>query len=193
LDQQHAWEFVRRPVDVTELVSYWQDKGRLGSLTELIEHDLQTKLRETTARENLDPLDEKQAREGAEALAAAVVFCRQFSFRIRDDAHLPNVPGLEARSCLPEDWRPDQCRALLSRALFDSASYGCIRFHHRRIAEYLAAQWMTKRMQEACPLTELEHLFVAQVGGRRLIRPAVAPVVAWLSYSEEDWSKEVRQ
>jgi hypothetical protein len=71
-------------------------------------------------------------------------------------------------------------------------SYGSIRFHHRRIAEYLAAQWIAKRMREACPITELENLLVAQVGSRPLIRPALAPVVAWLSYGEEDWSNEIR-
>jgi hypothetical protein len=53
---------------VTDLVSFWQDNGKLGSLTELIDHDLEIKLRETDARQNLDPLGQKRAREGAESL-----------------------------------------------------------------------------------------------------------------------------
>ena len=192
LEEHHAWEFARRPVDVIGLLSFWSQFSRLGSLTELLEHDLRQKLRETDAREAQDPLNENQARDGAEALAAATVFCRRFAFRVRDDAGLSSEDGLDAYTCLSADWRPEQCRALLARAIFDSASYGRIRFHHRRVSEYLASQWVTKRVHEGCPIAVLEELLFARIGDRRVIRPALAPVAAWLSCGNSPWNDEVR-
>ena len=45
LDKRHAWEFARGPLDVVDLANFWIAHSRLGSLTELIEHDIECKLR----------------------------------------------------------------------------------------------------------------------------------------------------
>ncbi len=192
LDESHAWDFARRPLDVVELANFWNLRGRLGSLTELIEHDIGCALRERTERHRVDPLTEQQAREGAEALAAATVFCRQFIFRVPDDSHVGLPAALDAVSCLPGNWRPEQCHALLTRAIFDSGVYGRIRFHSRRIAEYLAARWFAKRMREGCPIETLEYTFFEQAKGRRVLRPSLAPVAAWLCCGDERWNAELR-
>lgn len=137
LDQHHAWEFARRPIDVVGLIIYWKEHKQRGSFTELIVKDLELKLRETVEREKQDPLTYQQARDGAETLVAAVAFCRQFSFLVPDDTYISDESAIDSISCLPEDWLPVRRGALLSRAVFDSESYGRIRFHHRRVAEYL--------------------------------------------------------
>lgn len=36
LDQAFAWEFARRPLDVSELIAFWKANGRIGWLTELV-------------------------------------------------------------------------------------------------------------------------------------------------------------
>jgi len=193
LDDRHAWEFARRPIDVVDLVSYWSEHHRLGSLTELLEYDLNRKLRETDTRTPQDPLCESRARDGAQALAAATIFCRRFSFCVRDDADPSKEDALDACGCLPSDWKPAECRALLMRPLFDSAAFGRIRFHHRRLAEYLAARWLNKRMQEGCPINVIEDLLFNRIGSRRVVRPALAPVAAWLSTGDTAWNKEVQR
>ncbi len=193
LDAHHAWDFAHRPIDVVDLISFWSENKRLGSLSELIEFDLAQKLQETAEREAQDRLDEGRAREGAETLAAAVAFCRQFSFCVRDDSDLSKGNALDAYDCLPEDWKPGEVRALLARGLFDSASYGRIRFHHRRVAEYLAARWLAKRMKEGCPTEVLEDLLFTQENNRRVIRSAMAPVTAWLACGEASWNHDIRQ
>src|SRR5579862_1723410 len=194
LDEAHAWEFARRPLDVVELMQFWSARGRLGSLSELLEFDIGLKLRETTHRDHKDPLSPEKARRGVEALGAATVLCRQPTFRVPDDTFLhPEDSGaLDATACLPADWRPEERGALLERAIFDSASYGRIRFHHRRVGEYLAAQWLQRRVSDGCPVEEIEELLVDSVGGKRVIRPALSPVTAWLASEDTPLGRAVR-
>jgi len=191
LDIHCAWEFVRRPLDVLALAEFWETNGRLGTLTEILEHNVTTTLRETTSRHATFPLSEKKAREGAEALAIATILCKRFQFKVPDDTY--QAPeALDAARCLPADWLPAEVAAILSRPLFDSATYGQIRFHHRRVAEYLAACWFRRRMSDGCPTHVLYHLLFEEVNGAPITRRSLIPVIAWLSNGHESWNDEVR-
>lgn len=190
IDRAFAWEFARRPLDVSELVAFWKANGRIGSLTELVELDVATKLR-PRARRDEHPLSEADALTGAMWLAAASLFCRKFSFLVTDDISA-DTDALNPAACLPSDWRDDQTRALLNRALFDGAVYGRFRFHHRRVAEFLAAKWLAARMEAGCPETELEHLLVEDVRGRKAFRPAMRQVASWLCAGGNRWNQAVR-
>jgi hypothetical protein len=190
LEEHHAWDFARRPVDVVDLINYWSERGRLGSLTELIEFNVQQNLRPSN-RDRHDPLSEERGQKGAEYLGAATVFCRQFGFKIPDDALLV-TNALDASTCLPQDWHKDDCRALLTRPIFDSESYGRIRFHHRRVAEFLAARWLAARINDGCPVEILGDLLFEYAENRRVLRPALAPVTAWLCCGGESWNRDVR-
>jgi hypothetical protein len=193
LDDANAWGFARRPIDVASLCNYWNRHGRLGTLLELLEADIELKLAETPERAPEDLLSFEQARQGALALGAAVAFCRRFEFSVPDDLPTNTDDTLDAAPCLPEDWPPNLRLALLNRAIFDGASFGRIRFHHRRVAEYLAAQWLEERMAEGCPLTTLEGLLFEPCSDGRVLRPALAPVTAWLVCGEEEWNRYVRK
>ena len=191
LDNRSAWEFARRPLDVLALAEFWKANGRLGTLTETIEHDVTTKLRETTQRHTSFPLSEEKAREGAEALAVATILCKRHQFKVPDDTY--QAPdALDPASCLPSDWVPAHVAALLSRPLFDSATYGQIRFHHRRVAEYLAAYWLRRRMAEGCPTHALCQQLFEEVRGTPVPRRSLIPVIAWLCDGNERWTDEVR-
>lgn len=192
LDNHSAWEFARRPLDVFDLASFWMTHGRLGSLTEIIEHDVTTKLRETVERRVNFPLSQARAREGAEWLAAATLFCKQQQFKVPDETFLAQA-GLDATNCLPENWEPGEVAALLSRPLFESATYGQIRFHHRRVSEYLAAQWICSRMAEGCPTRNLLQLLFDDAPGTPAPRDTLIPVLAWLCNGNERWNDEVRR
>ena len=191
LDNHSAWEFARRPLDVFDLASFWMTHGRLGSLTEIIEHDVTTKLRETVERRANFRLSEARAREGAEWLAAATLLCKQQQFKVPDETYLTQ-DGLDATNCLPEDWEPGEVAALLSRPLFDSATYGQIRFHHRRVSEYLAAQWISRRMAAGCPTRNLLQLLFDDASETPAPRHTLIPVLAWLCNGNERWNGEVR-
>ena len=189
LDQNHAWEFARRPLDVLELLFFWNENGRLGSLTEIIELDVQSKLM-PRAEKDEHPLSYEEARTGAEWLAAASLFSRKFVFKVPED--IPSGAALDPRRCVPTLWNLQQCRTLLGRALFDSATYGRIRFHHRAVAEYLAAKWLTERIEEGCPIYELEQILTTITKGERIIRPSLSAIAAWLCCGSEPWNKAVR-
>ena len=101
LDNHSAWEFARRPLDVLDLAAFWMANRRLGSLTEIIEHDVTTKLRETVERRANFPLSEVCAREGAEcarcrhhSVQAAAV---QGSGRYLSGSRCPRCRKLPAR------------------------------------------------------------------------------------------------
>lgn len=190
LDDRYAWEFARRPLDVVDLINYWEQKKELGALTELLEFSIERKLR-VPDRDSSDPLSPARAREGAEALAVATVLCRQLNFRILDAAAVTDE-ALEGSSCVPGDWRPDEFRALLIRPIFDAASYGRIRFHHRRVGEYLAAKWICTRMRDGCPTDELKEILLEKVDSKLVLRPALAPVAAWLCAGPDRWNDDVR-
>lgn len=190
LDRAHAWEFARRPIDVLALADFWQQEHRIGSLTELLEFDLGRKLRERREHSG-DPLSDADARAGAEALAAAAVFCGQANIKVTDENLTGD--GLEGRVCVPEIWTNDQFAALLTRPVFDGASYGRIRFHHRRVREYLAACWVGARMRAGCTTDELEALFFEHISGRLVIRASRAPVAAWLCAGGEQWNVQMRR
>ncbi len=191
LDRHSAWEFARRPLDVLELAAFWMANRRLGSLTEIIEHDVTTKLRETVERRAGFPLSEARAREGAEALAVATVLCKRQQFKVPDDTFVA-PDALDAASCLPDDWKPGEVAALLSRPLFDGATYGQIRFHHRRVSEYLAAQWIRRRMAAGCPMHALEQLLFDDAPRTPAPRHTLIPVIAWLCNGNERWNEAVR-
>ena len=190
IDRQFAWEFARRPIDVVDLLNYWKSNKRLGSLSELLDFSVERKLR-PAERDVTDPLSPARAREGANALAAASILGRQLNFSVPDAAALIDN-ALEVRACLPVDWKSEEIRSLLLRPIFDAASYGRIRFHHRRVGEYLAAEWLATRMANACPTAELEHILF---GGSSapIVRPTLAPVAAWLCLGNQPWNEIVRE
>lgn len=191
LDDHYAWEFARRPIDAASLIAYWREHRLLGTLSAFTEFDLANKLKESMDRN--DPISSAQARTGAECLAAAVMLCNRASFWV-PDLVLPEDDGaLMAAECLPTDWTAEMHKAVLSRAIFDSASYGRIRFHHRRIAEYLAAKWLQKRMEEGCPYRELEDILFLQSDGGWITRSRMRPIAAWLAIGDEPWNRRIRQ
>jgi len=190
LDQQYLWEFVRRPVDVVDILNYWQGHDKFGSLTEMIEYSIVSNLR-ASQRDRNDPLSEQEARDGAEILGAATVLCRRFNFKVPDEIFSCSEV-LDTNLCLPETWPLNKQQAMLIRPIFDSSSYGRIRFHTRRVAEYLTAAWFTRRMNEGCPITELEVLLFDCEGEQRIMRLAMKPIIAWLCSGSERWNEDVR-
>lgn len=190
LDTAYAWEFARRPLDVADLIGFWKENNRIGSLSELIEFDVTSKLRERSNRTEFSLSDEKK-REGVEWLAAASVLSRKFSFFVPDDDS-SDTDSLHALACLPPDWRNEEARALLTRAIFDSAVYGRLRFHHRRVGEYLAAKWIAKRMELGCLLLDLERILFEIVRGRKVLRPSLRPIAAWLCHGNARWNQNVK-
>jgi hypothetical protein len=193
LDAKYAWEFARRPIDVVDMVEYWRMHGALGSLSELIEFSIGVNIKETPERAHHDRLTPGAAKLGVTCLASAALLCRLRSFLIPDTSgQTEGSGGIFAPECLPDDWSGDMIRALLARSIFDVASYGRIRFHHRRIEEYLTAAWINDRMEQGCPYPDIEDLLFAKIRKRLTIKKSMKPIAAWLAIGNQPWNRRVR-
>lgn len=193
LDFHYAWDFARRPIDIADLINYWKENEKLGTLTELIEYSIDNNLKENPERAQNDPLSPQLARIGAECLGAATIFCRRFNFLVPDTIPSDEKDGaMKAEECLPTDWEPNKYKAILNRPIFDVASYGQIRFHHRRISEYLAASWINNRLQENCPYPVIEEILFSQGNECIVVRSSFRPVAAWLAIGSNPWNEKIR-
>lgn len=184
LSEHNAWPFAGRPLDVSHLYAYWQEKGTLSGLTALTEYMVRKLLAEVANKEKADPLTPERARSGAEYLAAAAVLCKNLRFEIPDDGRISDEKRLSPELILPDDWKPRERRALLDRAIFDSESRGALSFHHRSHVEYLAASWIERLMEHNCPFDALQDMLFVQADGRMTLRASLAPVAAWLISSD---------
>ncbi len=194
VEQADAWEFLRRPLDVTDLYALWQRRSRLGTLTEVVENSIERLLKEPRERSSLSA---SMAKEGAEQLAACLAFGKSVSL-MPSDAVLPDPAGaLMLRDCLPKNWTETDCAQILQRPLFDAAAYGKVRFHHRTYQDFLACSWLAKQMRADLPLSELRHLLFSEgANGMLTLRPSLASVAAWLACVDaegERWQEHHRR
>lgn len=188
-----AEDFARRPKDVIDLFGFWTGRGTLGSLQEVVHYDVTNKLKESEERKASDKVPPERLLRGAEQLAAAAVLCRGGAFS------LPSVlvdPALAATSISPSEvlgksWSPNEISSLLGRPLFDEATLGRVRFHHRTSVEYLCARWLQARKEAGCTFRELLDVLFRDIRGRRLLRKPLAASAAWLALSETAWSKRI--
>jgi len=187
----NVWHFAERPKDVEWLVEYWNEKGRLGTLTELMENNIAKKLQETNVeRRGFDPISIEDAIVGVKMLAGASTFCKKTSFLVPDELiDLDSASSAVDPKDILYDWPSMKIDALLTRAIFDEATYGRVRFHHRSVSEYLTALWLKDRLDNGCPPPNIERLLFQERYGRLIAVPSLTPVTAWLS----GWNDTIRQ
>ena len=112
VEQADAWEFMRRPLDVTDLYALWQRRGRLGTLSEVVENAIDRLLEDPRERSSMPVA---RLREGAEHLAACLALNKSVSLVIQDAVALS-----DRRRCLREDSHPSPHVSGLSRVRLDS-------------------------------------------------------------------------
>ncbi|WP_141217610.1 NACHT domain-containing NTPase [Siphonobacter sp. BAB-5385] len=178
LERRDAWAFTTRPQDLDELVSFWNDKQRLGSRFELMEHSVKRRLSERDQdRAESRPFTVEKAQKGALLLASASVLMHKSVFQIPDGTNYGS--GIDVNLIL-KDWDDIDIQTLLSRPLFDEAIYGTVRFHHRSVREYLAAVWIAEELKRAGSRQKIEHLFFRTQYEQEVIIPSMRPVLSWL-------------
>ena len=190
VNRQKAWTFARRPLDLIDLISSWTNSGRLGTRAEQHQTNVAAKLKDDPDRGDSDVLADDRARRGAEQLALALALTRTRAIQ-------SSAQGLDAQrsdgdlepSTILPDWTKAQRRTLLRRALFDPASYGRVRFHHRSVQEYLAACRFRALRKKGMSTKALFRLLFAEQYGVEVVFPSMRPVAAWLAL----WDDAVRR
>lgn len=178
----NAEDFAHRPQDLIELCASWREHGRIGSHREQVESNISVKLKPRTDRDERTALAPDKAREGAARLALAALLTRKLTLRHSVEADQDGEQGtaLDPETIL-SDWNEDERRTLLERALFGFASYGRVRFHHRSVIEFLAAERLHALRQCGTSIRAIQRLLFADLAyGPRVVKPTLRPVAAWL-------------
>ena len=181
LQLHNATSFAARPLDLDRLARFWRDHNRVGSLTELVEYSIAESLNEWNPdREHKLSTSSGAFRRMAELLAGCLTFADTESFAISD---LPTEQGMPTRIHIREiDFGVSGAsRAEFIRLpLFDPASYGLGRFHHRSVREYLCACWL-RRLLELGSRREIEGELFRDSYAETVIPVSRQAVVAWLA------------
>lgn len=184
LKRRDALKFARRPQDLIELCADWKVHKRIRSHRDQVGENVRVKLLPRDDRRELAELSPEKALEGASRLALALLVTRRMTIRHNAAADAaPQEAALEP-SIILSDWKPDERKALLERPLFTFASYGRVRFHHRSVTEFLAAQRLLELRRRGMALSALRRLLCAETRGRVIVRPSMRPVASWLALTE---------
>ncbi|OQW66780.1 MAG: hypothetical protein BVN35_21280 [Proteobacteria bacterium ST_bin11] len=190
LDAKAFWDTVSdggyafmatRPLDLGWMVRLWNEKRSLGTYRELIEFNIENRLTEMNPsyRAAGAVLSQDQLRRGAEELAAAAELSGR-AYIATESA--PTVRADEvAPSSVLSGWKPNEIARLLSAAVFDEATFGRVRFHHRIIRAYLAACWVNRQLAIGVPFHRMLTLFASSPFGTVVLIPNRRWALCWLA------------
>ena len=180
--KQKVWSFAHRPLDLIQLIDTWNDSKHLGTRAEQHEANVKARLKDDPERPDQGVLTDEKARLGAERLALALALTRTRTIRSSDQtldtSRTDNV--LEAAEILP-DWTEEERQTLLRRGLFDPATYGRVRFHHRSVQEYLAACRLRALRDKGMSIKEVFRWLFAEQYDVKVVFPSMREIAAWLA------------
>ena len=172
-----------RPLDLKWMSNSWKITGRLGGLTEMLERSIEQRLREVNpyhagSGQTLSPV---KLREGSELLAVTCVLSGRPFISTTGDPITSDTNSVVDAAGVLSDWDQRERDELLNTAVFDEASYGRVRFHHRVVREYLAATWIQRRMEMGLPLKDAEALFIHESFNQPVLIRSRRQVLGWLA------------
>lgn len=189
VQRREAHAFTARPQDLDEVVDFWRTNGRIGSHLEMMNNSLSRRLAEHDQRRaEVQGLSVERARAGVRSLAAATTLTGTPVIRVPDGSS--GGDGVAA-SVVLRDWSAAEITALLQLPVFDGAIYGAVRFHHRSVREYLAAEWFADLLGRAPSRLGLEQLFFRKQYGVQILTPVLRPVLPWLVLLDDGIRAEV--
>jgi hypothetical protein len=191
IERADAWSFTARPQDLIEVTEYWQDNGRIGSRLELMHNSVKRRLQETSQeRIEARTLSDARALDGVQIIAGALLLTQMQNIRVPDAGK--GVQGLDVRDLL-NGWDPADQAALLQRPLFAQDIYSTVRFHHRSVKEYLAAQWFLKLLGQEVSRQKVEELFFRDQYGVEVVVPSLRPLLPWMVMADSRILEKVRR
>ncbi|WP_434660721.1 hypothetical protein P5W99_10935 [Paraburkholderia sp. A3BS-1L] len=170
-----------RPLDLTWMLAVWKEKRSLGTYRELLEGGVANRLKEVNpsyhASGTVPSL--QQLRQGAELLAAATELCGRGYLSC--EPSLTALQGEVAPQKVLDGWTGTEVSRLLASALFDEATFGRVKFHHRTTRGYLAACWIDRELQGGVLLHRVLPLFVVSPFDEPVLIPGRRWALCWLA------------
>ena len=185
LEKRNAQEFARRPQDLIELCADWREQKHIRNHRDQVAANVRVKLQPRDDRREPAELSVDKAIEGASRLALAMLVTRRMTTRHSAASDMINDEAALDPAIILSDWNPNERKALLERPIFGFASYGRVRFHHRSVAEYLAAERLRVLRERGMPFRALKRLLFAQTKGKTIVRPSKRPIAGWLALAED--------
>ena len=185
LKKRNAQEFARRPQDLIELCADWCEHKRIRTHRDQVAANVRVKLQPRDDRPEPGELSVDKAIEGASRLALAMMVTRRMTIRHSAASDIIEDEAALNPAIILSDWNPNERKALLERPLFDFASYGRVRFHHRSVVEYLAAERLRALRGRGMSFRALKRLIFAQTKGKTIVRPSKRPIAGWLALAED--------
>ena len=192
VERRNAWSFARRPQDLEWLVRSWRTSARLATWKRLHHENIVAKLADSPDRPDAGVLADRRAMQGAERLALALTLARTGVIQSPDRAlDMERADGALDPARILDDWTPEERQALLRRALFDPATYGRVRFHHRTVREYLAARRLRHLRDNGMTTRALFRLLFASRHGFDVVLPSMREIAAWLALRDDAVREEL--
>ncbi|MDD1531001.1 hypothetical protein C7U92_28255 [Bradyrhizobium sp. WBOS7] len=193
IDRQGLDVLAERPGDMLDLIQYWADHNKFGTLTTMTEAAIEAKLREPDRyRPDNTDLAPAKARAGVERVAAALTLAKTFTLIAPgQEPDLGLASGALDAVELLNDWNVAESNALLRRGIFAPSTYGRVRFHHRSTQEYLTACWLKRLLDGGCPLSEVFGLIFTERYGVETVAPSLRAPAAWLAHHYPDIRDEI--
>ena len=185
LKKRNAQEFARRPQDLIELCADWREHERIRTHRDQVAANVRVKLQPRDDRPEPAELSVDKAIEGASRLALAMMVTRRMTIRHSAASDIIEDEAALDPAIILSDWNPNERKALLERPLFGFASYGRVRFHHRSVVEYLAAERLRALRARGMSFRALKRLIFAQTKGKTIVRPSKRPIAGWLALAED--------
>lgn len=185
LEKRNAQEFARRPQDLIELCADWREHNRIRTHLDQVVTNVRVKLQPRNDRPEPAELSVDRAIEGASRLALAMMVTRRMTIRhnVASDA-IDQKAALDPSKIL-SDWKPNERKALLERPLFGFATYGRVRFHHRSVVEYLAAERLRTLRDGDMTFRSLKRVIFAHTKGKTIVRPSKRAIAGWLALTDD--------
>ena len=185
LQRRNAQEFARRPQDLIEMCADWRKYKRIRTHRDQVKSNIRIKLLPRDDREEPAELSVDKAIEGAGRIALALQVTRRLTIRYNAASDVGGEDAALDPAIILSDWLPNERMALLERPLFGFASYGRVRFHHRSVAEYLAAERLVTLCDQGMSFRALKRILFVETGGKTIVRPSKRPVACWLAQKDD--------
>lgn len=184
LEKRHAQEFAQHPQELIALCADWKVNKRIRNHYDQVNTSTRVKLLPRDNRAEPAELSPAKAIDGASRLALAMHMSRRWTIR-----HTVTTEDRDKNTALDpqiilSNWTAEQHKTLLERSLFGFASYHRVRFHHRSIIEYLAAQRLLTLRKRGMSFSALKRLLFAETKGKTIVRPSKRPIAGWLALQE---------
>jgi len=193
--RRNADELIKRPMDLVTMIDMWRDHERLGTRREQIELNINSNLIEAEeSQHQKEALSLKRAQAGVKRIALGMVLAKRSTIY----AEAPSVGRATHQDAISAerilvDWGQDERAKLLRLPIFDLAALGQVRFHHRLIKDFLAAERLYELRQSNMSGRELRSLLIAEKFGETVMIPSMRDVAAWLALKDDRLRNQILQ